>query len=144
MHCCSLQIQISLHEHLTQAQKLIFIFVNFVIFVYSQLGGASFQVQMYLFQWVVGNAADFSRWGYKFPLLQTMVLPLDLADIYAIFASLKGPKGVHLRESWLYWRNNHYLMISKGCCCKLLEDINRLVIVQNKSAIHHVAKVLYS
>ena len=35
-------------------------------------------------------------------------------------------------------------MISEGCCCKLLEDIHRLVIVQNKSAIHHVAKVLYS
>lgn len=32
---------------LTQAQKSIFIFV---IFVYSQLAGASFQVQMYLFQ----------------------------------------------------------------------------------------------
>ena len=35
-------------------------------------------------------------------------------------------------------------MISKGCCCKFLEDIHRLVVVQNKSAIHHVAKVLYS
>ena len=146
MHCCSLQIQISLHEHLTQAQKLIFIFVNFVILILSI---ANWKVLVSKYKCTSSNellamqliSADG---GISSLFSKQWFCLLDLADIYAIFASLKGPKGVHLRESWLYWRNNHYLMISKGCCCKLLEDINRLVIVQNKSAIHHVAKVLYS
>ena len=129
---------------LTRAQKLIFIFVNFVIFVYSQLAGASFKYKSTSSSELLAMQLISEGGGISSLLPKKWFFLLDLADICAIFTSTKGPRGIHLRKSWRYYRNNHYLMISKGCCCKLLEDIHRLVIVQNKSAVHHVAEVLYS
>lgn len=99
MHCCSLQIQISLHEQLTQAQKLI---LFLLILLYLSIANWEVLVSKYkctssnellAMQLISADGGISSLFSKQWFCL------LDLADIYAIFASLKGPKGVHLRES---------------------------------------------
>lgn len=40
--------------------------------------------------------------------------------------------------------SSFYLIVCKRCCCKLLENFYRLIIVQNESSIDHVTEVLHS